>query len=143
MASGPETDLPGTHLLSLPGEDDAEGILINWIHFGESDIECQARYGRTLTHKMGHYLSLLHTWGSGNCELNDYCNDTPAVDVTVFGRNSFEGCSGEFVMISNYMNYSDDEIMNIFTNNQVDRMHYVLNNHMGRNSLMSSPALEQ
>ena len=140
-ASGPATDLPGSHLLNLPREGDAEGILINWIHFGESEIKCHARYGRTLTHEMGHYLGLLHPWGSKDCNFNDYCEDTPAVDQEVYGRSSFVGCSGETILIENYMNYSDDEVMNMFTKDQVKRMHYVLQNHEERNSLLTSPAL--
>ncbi len=141
-STGPETDLPGTDRLTIPEPGDAEGILINWAHFGESNIDCHARYGRTLTHEMGHYLGLLHTWGGKDCEFNDYCEDTPAVDTYVFGSTPFIGCSGETIMIGNYMNYSDDEVMNIFTNDQVKRMHYVLKNHAGRNSLMTSPALK-
>lgn len=41
----------------------------------------------------------------------------------------------------NYMNYSDDEVMNIFTNDQIARMHYVLGHHPGRHALLSSPGL--
>jgi hypothetical protein len=141
-ATGPFTDLPGTDLLSIPREGDAEGILINSIHFGESEIDCHAKYGRTLTHEMGHFLGLLHTWGARDCELNDYCDDTPAVDDYVYGRNAFLGCKGETIMIGNYMNYSEDEVMNIFTNDQVARMHYVLNHHKGRNALLTSQALK-
>ena len=142
-ATGPDTDLPGSERLSLPGPGDAEGILINWIHFGESDIGCHARYGRTLTHEMGHYFGLLHTWGTKECQTNDFCDDTPAVDREVFGRASFKGCNGEMIMIGNYMNYSEDEVMNIFTKDQIGRMHYVLKNHAGRNALMSSMGLEK
>lgn len=141
-SSGPFTDLPGTHLLSIPQEGDADGILMNWMHFGESDVNCHAKYGRTLTHELGHYLGLLHTWGGKDCALNDYCKDTPAVDAPVFGRNSFVGCAGETVLMGNYMDYSDDDVKNIFTNDQVERMHYVLRNHEGRNSLMTSRALQ-
>lgn len=140
-ATGPETDLPGTEFLSIPGPDDADGIMINWMHFGESDIDCHARFGRTLTHEMGHFLGLLHTWGSGECEANDYCEDTPAVDEHVFRSVPFMGCDGEEVMIGNYMNYSHDAVMNIFTQDQIKRMHYVLKNHAGRNALLTSPAL--
>jgi len=140
-STGPFTDLPGTELLSIPRQEDAVGILVNWIHFGESNINCQARYGRTLTHEMGHFLGLLHPWGGKDCEFNDYCKDTPAVDDEVFGTTSFGGCSEEPIMIANYMNYSDDEVMNIFTNQQAERMHYVLTHHEGRNSLMTSSAL--
>jgi hypothetical protein len=140
-ATGPDTDLPGTDLLLIPGPNDADGILINWIHFGESDIDCHARFGRTLTHEMGHYLGLLHTWGGKICGNNDFCEDTPAVDVVVFGRNSFIGCGGKPIMVENYMNYSEDEVMGVFTNDQVFRMHYVLNNHPGRNALITSKGL--
>ena len=111
------------------------------MHFGESNIDCHARYGRTLTHEMGHYFGLLHTWAGNDCEFNDFCDDTPAVDAPVFGRNPYRGCEDEMVMIGNYMNFSDDDVMNIFTRDQVARMHYVLLNHTGRNSLMTSPAL--
>lgn len=135
LATGPETDLPGTDLLSIPEPGEPEGILINWNHFGESDIDCHARYGRTLTHEMGHYLGLLHTWGGKDCEHNDYCDDTPAVDFEVTGSHSQSGCDGEVLMIENYMNWTHDEVMNVFTNDQVSRMHYVLENHPGRRSL--------
>lgn len=141
VASGPVVDLPGIDYLMLPGPSDAEGILIHWMHFGESDIDCHARFGRTLTHEMGHYLGLLHTWGDKQCATNDYCGDTPAVDREVFGSTSFRGCDGDTVMIGNYMNFSDDAVMNIFTRDQAKRMHHVLAHHPGRNALLTSPAL--
>ncbi len=141
LSSGPAIDLPGASLLSLPGPDDKEGIIISQHHFGVSDIDCQAKYGRTLTHEMGHYLGLLHPWAGGDCDTNDYCEDTPAVDKPVYNI-AFIGCEGEPVMINNYMNWSDDELMNIFTNDQIARMHYVLKNHQGRNALLTSHALK-
>lgn len=140
-STGPETDLPGTEFLLIPGLNDVEGILINSIHFGESDINCHARFGRTLTHEMGHYLGLLHLWGSKECETNDYVEDTPGVEREVFGKKIFIGCEGKEVQIENYMNYTDDAVMNMFTKGQAERMHYVLENHAGRNSLISSYAL--
>ena len=143
LATGPDTDLPGTSYLALPQPGDAEGILINWAHFGESDIDCQARFGRTLTHEMGHHLGLLHTWGTNECDENDFCHDTPAVNKPVTGRTPYTGCAGEMVMIGNYMNYSDDDVMNIFTNDQIARMHYVLQHHPGRKALLSSHMLKE
>lgn len=141
-ATYPLIDLPGLSTEEPPDGPYVEGIIINAAHFGESDIDCHARFGRTLTHEMGHFLGLLHTWGNGDCEFNDYCDDTPPVDQHVWGRTAFTGCSGETIMIENYMNYSDDEIMNTFTRDQVARMHYVLLNHVERNALLSSPGLE-
>ncbi len=142
ISSGPNTDLPGNDLLAVPGPNDAEGMLINWMHFGESEIDCHARYGRTVTHEMGHYLGLLHPWAGNNCEFNDFCDDTPAVDRVVHGDTSFMGCQGEMVMIENYMNWSEDDVMNVFTKDQIARMHYVLENDPGRNSLLTSKGLQ-
>ena len=143
VSTGPDTDLPGSHLMTIPGPEDAEGILVNWIHFGESDIDCHARYGRTLTHEIGHYLGLLHPWADHDCEPNDYCEDTPAVDDYVYGRIAFIGCQGDTIMIGNYMNWSDDEIMNIFTNDQISRMHYALAHDADRHSLLTSPGIDR
>ncbi len=142
IATGPDIDLPGIEHLAIPQSGDAEGILISWMHFGESDIDCHARYGRTLTHEMGHYLGLLHPWGGANCEFNDYCDDTPAVDSPVYGQTAYEGCQEEMVQIENYMNWSHDDVMNMFSKNQIERMKYVLTYHEGRNSLLNSKALE-
>lgn len=141
VATGPETDLPGAHLLT-PGEPhQAEGIIMGYHHFGVSDINSKYNLGRTLTHEIGHYLGLLHTWGAKDCTYNDYCDDTPAVDTYVSGSTPFIGCGGELVMIGNYMNWSDDEVMNIFTNDQIYRMRYVLQNSPGRKSLLTSIGL--
>jgi len=140
-ATGPDINLPGSQFLPIPQLGDPEGILINWMHFGESNIDCQARFGRTLTHEMGHYLGVLHPWGGNDCEFNDYCDDTPAVDRPVY-NSAFMGCEGETVATNNYMNWSDDEMMNMFTKDQISRMHNVLEHHEGRHNLLSSPAIK-
>ncbi|UZR98502.1 M43 family zinc metalloprotease [Chondrinema litorale] len=125
-ATGPDTDLPGNELFTGGEPFYAEGIIINHAHFGESDIESDYNLGRTLTHEMGHYLGLLHPWGSKDCDNNDYCDDTPAVDTFVSGCTSFKGCNQEDVLIENYMNWTSDICMNTFTKNQIERMRYVL-----------------
>lgn len=139
-ATGPDSDLSGDSLFQKPFDGGAEGIIINWAHFGESDLEGGHNLGRTLTHEMGHYLGLLHPWGTNECETNDYCEDTPAVDSVVRSSTPYIGCNGEEVMIANYMNYTPDHVMNVFTNDQITRMHYVLENSPRRNSLLNSPA---
>lgn len=141
MATGPDSDLPGDHLFQKPLPGGAEGIVINWAHFGESDIPGKHNLGRTLTHELGHYLGLLHTWGDRNCETNDFCEDTPAVSSEVSSSMPYLGCSGEEVMVANYMNYSPDAVMNVFTNDQISRMHHVLQNSPRRTSLLTSPGL--
>ncbi len=140
-ATGPDSGLPGDHLFLKPFAGGAEGIIINWAHFGESDVQGGSNLGRTLTHEMGHYLGLLHTWGTTECETNDYCEDTPAVDKVVVASQPYTGCNGEEVMIANYMNYTPDAVMNIFTNDQAVRMRYVLENSPRRNSLLNSSGI--
>lgn len=144
MATGPETDLPGADLLT-PGEPEhAEGILVNAFHFGESDVASVHNLGRTLTHEMGHYLGLLHPWGGGDCATNDYCADTPPVSEPVRGcpDTPLPACSGNGrIMVENYMNWTTDACMSTFTNDQIARMHYVLENSPRRRELVDSPGL--
>lgn len=143
MATGPETDLPGADRLE-PGEPfQAEGILISAWHFGVSDLDSDHNLGRTLTHEMGHYLGLLHTWGAGDCEENDHCADTPPVSepVTSCASPPPPGCKGTPVMVENYMNWTSDRCMNTFTNDQIARMRYVLENSPRRKGLPTSPGL--
>lgn len=143
LATGPETDLPGAERFE-PGEPaQAEGILINSAHFGPSDLASAHNLGRTLTHEMGHYFGLLHLWGGGDCAENDHCVDTPAMTEALHGCPSPPppGCDGTPVMVENYMNYTDDACMNTFTNDQIARIHYVLENSPRRRTLTSSPGL--
>lgn len=135
QATGPITDLQGSGLF-LKGEPDSrEGISINAAHFGESSIPSDYNLGRTLTHEIGHYLGVLHPWGTRDCATNDFCDDTPAVDKAVGST------CGEAAMSENYMNYTTDSAMNIFTNDQVARMRYVLENSPYRKTLLTSPGL--
>lgn len=128
LATGPESTLPGSDLLT-PGEpDQAEGILINAPHFGPSNLSTLHGSGRTLTHEMGHYLGLLHLWGDGGCVDNDFVADTPPVAAVVRSCPvpRATGCGGEPIQHENYMTYAPDDCMNLFTEEQVDRMRHVL-----------------
>ncbi len=105
-----------------------------------------SQVGRTLTHEAGHWLNLRHIWGDATCGT-DHVNDTPAAEEPNFGicledypyRISYNsgdtinsGCSpdtssqiisqlhGEMFM--NYMDYSDDNCMNMFSLLQGERM---------------------
>lgn len=142
LATGPDTDLPGHERLVDGEPGQPEGVLINVWHFGESSLDSDYNLGRTLTHEIGHYLGLLHTWGGGDCDENDFCEDTPAVDGPVTGcpENPPPGCDGTPIMVENYMNWTADRCMNTFTRDQIERMHYVLENSPRRESLLESPA---
>ena len=82
--------------------------------------------GRTMTHEVGHWLGLRHIWGDGGCSADDYCGDTPASDAANYGCPSGHTSCGSTDMIQNYMDYTDDACMNIFTNDQRTRMRIVM-----------------
>ena len=82
-------------------------------------------YGRTLTHEMGHYLDLYHTWGDGDCSVDDDVEDTPNCSGQLFGCPTtapLDCPPAPPRMIANYMDYTDDRCMNIFTAGQKARM---------------------
>jgi hypothetical protein len=99
--------------------------------------------GRTATHEIGHYLGLRHIWGDTNCGT-DYCNDTPTQQTSNNGCPSFpkltcsNGPNGELFM--NFMDYSYDNCMYMFTNDQRTRMQTALTNSPLRNQLTASSA---
>ena len=106
-----------------------DGIVIGYEFFGRlMDEAHNPKYnkGKTLTHEVGHYFNLLHTWGDGDCPDGDEIHDTPDASGTYF--SSFrddcpapEQC-GNRRMIENYMDYSDDPCSKVFTRGQKDRM---------------------
>ncbi len=157
LARFPISDLPGLEeegAFTLPGIDslhgipvsDIDGVAINSVHFGESDIDSPYRFGRTGTHEVGHFLGLFHLWGDegfeGNCDIDDYCEDTPNINSRTSGCPINKlACDGSKAMIENYMDYTDDDCMNIFTQDQVLRMRTVLEHSPRRKSLLTSPGL--
>lgn len=85
--------------------------------------------GRTLTHELGHFFGLYHTWGDdgGLCVSSggddDGIDDTPEEANAVYGNPSFplfDACSPSMsgVMFMNYMDYTNDSSMQLFTKNQ-------------------------
>lgn len=94
--------------------------------------------GRTLTHELGHWLGLRHIWGDGGCNVDDYCNDTPTSDAANYGCPTTHVSCGTTDMVQNYMDYTNDYCMNIFTNDQKARMLVVMASSVRRASLASS-----
>lgn len=89
--------------------------------------------GRTLTHEIGHYLGLFHTF-QGGCSggfFGEGIDDTPPVAEASFGCDTTANtCTNDNPdlpdMIENYMDYANDECMNIFTLGQSDVMNATL-----------------
>ena len=141
-------DASGLSGISNNGIANTDGVVIKYNAFGSGsgeDFLLKAPYnkGRTATHEIGHWLGLIHIWGDGSdCAKNtDYCADTPVAKDPNYGcptgTNSCPTKTG-VDMIENYMDYTDDSCMNIFTKNQKDRMDVIMNNAARRKSLKTS-----
>ncbi len=94
--------------------------------------------GRNLTHMTGHYLNLAHLTINCDSILADYCQ--PVQQSIPFGCPTFpsiscnNGPNGDMFM--NYMQYVDDNCMNLFNNFQSARMMVTMS--MLRSSLSGS-----
>jgi hypothetical protein len=104
-----------------------DGVVIRTTAFGRvGNVVAPFNTGRTATHEVGHWLGLFHIWGDdgGSCNGSDQCNDTPNQADENFGCPAFPSasCSNNADMSMNYMDYTDDACMNIFTNDQRIRM---------------------
>jgi hypothetical protein len=123
-----------------------DGIVVNYRHFGSIDggtFDLSSRYnkGRTLTHEMGHFFGLRHIWGDvSSCSTaTDYVDDTPVQNSSTNSCPSHPqtSCSNT-KMFQNYLDYTDDACMNIFTQGQVVRMNFVAANSPRRKELPNS-----
>lgn len=147
----------GSGLQGLGGTATAntDGVVITATAFGNTGTAAfPYNKGRTTTHEVGHWLGLRHIWGDGTC-ATDYCADTPPAETANYfpssGANCFThpynigGCSGNTTgeMFMNYMDYTNDACMNLFTTNQKTRMDAVLANSPRRASLVTSNACSQ
>ncbi|HKR05456.1 MAG TPA: M43 family zinc metalloprotease [Bacteroidia bacterium] len=109
---------------------ETDGIVINYQAFGRlgSNLKPQYNLGRTATHEIGHWLNLQHTWGddAGACNGNDNIDDTPNQGDATYGCPSYPhvSCANEpdGDMFMNYMDYTDDKCMMLFTTDQRSRM---------------------
>ena len=130
------------------------GLVLNYTATGTmGTASAPYNLGRTGTHEFGHCFNLNHTWGdNGQCGNTDNCYDTPpqrgqAVNPP-FGCNygvptyplypntctrpdgiggaSMTNVNGDMFM--NYMDYTDDAAMNMFTQQQCIRMLAVVSN---------------
>ncbi|MCC7245036.1 MAG: zinc metalloprotease [Saprospiraceae bacterium] len=84
--------------------------------------------GRTATHEVGHWLNLRHIWGDATCG-SDLVSDTPTHNTSNGGCPAYphySTCSGTPVeMTMNYMDYTYDACMYMFTQGQKTRMQAV------------------
>lgn len=127
------------------GKAATDGVVITYTGFGTTGTAA-APYnkGRTATHEIGHWLNLRHIWGDDNgaCTGSDLVGDTPNQASEHYGCPTFpkvtcsNGPNGDMFM--NYMDYTDDKCMYMFTNGQKDRMYATLQSGGSRYSVTVS-----
>lgn len=139
---------------------DASGAPLSTPFVSAANLICNnCDKGRTLTHEIGHWLGLRHIWGDSeagcsNANFNDYCSDTPFTT----GANNPAACSSSLGadkcgstaepmysnqtsvpdQIENYMDYTSDQCMNMFSKQQMDRVRTVLLNSPRRKELLGN-----
>ena len=120
----------------LGGSGNGDGVLIDASTFGLGagcgNVRPQSPYnlGRTTTHEVGHYLFLDHIWGNG-CGVDDDVNDTPDQSSDRGGCPNLgvKSC-GSNDMHMNYMDYTSDECMYMFSAGQSQRMQAYINGNL-------------
>ncbi|MEP6725536.1 MAG: M43 family zinc metalloprotease [Bacteroidota bacterium] len=140
---------------TFPGgsNDNEQGVVIdsNSLPGGPDD---RFNKGKTLTHETGHYFNLYHIWGDdegsgsgdpNHCLGTDYVDDTPNQSVADYvcpSNIKTDQCTpaGNGIMYQNYMDYTYDECLVMFTSQQVDRMESALVAY--RPSLLTSIACQ-
>lgn len=144
-AQFPQTSLQGPE---PPYDRTTDGVVVHYRAFGSIDdgaFNLLPKYnkGRTTTHEVGHFFSLIHIFGDFNdCNTTDFVSDTPVQKDRTFScpDEPVEQC-GHHVMYQNYLDYTDDACMNLFTAGQISRIETVLDGSPRRESLLASPGL--
>lgn len=121
---------------SLSSQSSTDGIVIRADYVGLIQTGNVSNGGRTLTHEIGHWIGLYHTFQGGcagqtasNCAYGgDQVCDTPPVSEANYGSNcaaSLNSCNGDSPdlkdMITNYMDYMDGSCANTYTVGQKAR----------------------
>lgn len=142
-----QSGLPGLNERGGPATTD--GVVISYRTCGSAQkgnfpvMQAPNNLGRTLTHETGHWLGLRHIWGDGPCGSDDFVSDTPEADGPNRGCPVGHVSCGVVSMVQNYMDYTDDACMNIFTQGQKARILAVMEisprrSTLGRSNLCST-----
>lgn len=128
------------------GPADKDGLVINLSAFGTVNVGAPYDKGRTAVHEIGHWLGLKHIWGDTYCgddgvedtpKQGNYTTGCPTTVRTSCGNNT----TGDMYM--NYMDFTNDACMNLFTYGQKVRMRTLFNSGGPRYSLLASKGLNE
>ncbi|WP_197076990.1 GEVED domain-containing protein [Hymenobacter terrenus] len=120
-----------------------DGVVILTSAFGKGgSATAPFNLGRTATHEVGHWLNLRHIWGDddGACTGSDLVSDTPNQADENIGVPNYPNpsCSNTSDMFMNYMDYTDDRGMYMFSTGQSTRMNALFATGGARASLLAS-----
>ena len=116
----------------FPGGSSAtDGVVIDPKYVGvysNTSTSYPYNLGRTATHEVGHWLNLRHIWGDTTCGT-DLVTDTPSHNTANYGVPTYphySTCTGTPVeMTMNYMDYTDDRGMYMFSLGQKARINAI------------------
>lgn len=130
------------------GDASTDGVVAVYDAFGSKDeddgtfvLKPSFAYGRTMTHEVGHWLGLRHVWGDGDCDKDDFCDDTPVTGKFNTGCDkNADTCPRKEGkdMVQNYLDYTNDDCMDTFTQDQKERMQIVMSKSPRRKELNDS-----
>jgi hypothetical protein len=117
------------------GSASTDGVVCDLQAFGTTStgfsLYPEFNKGRTATHEIGHWFNLRHIWGDRRCG-DDLIGDTPQHDGSnggCPGTNHRSRCSGKpLEQWMNYMDYTDDACMYMFSGGQKTRMDAAIDN---------------
>lgn len=127
------------------GPKETDGVAILYTAFGTNGTATAPfNLGRTATHEIGHWLNMIHIWGDTDCG-NDEVDDTPQQQAATRGNPSgmIFSCGntpyGNLYM--DFMDFTDDAGMHLFTYGQRNRMQTLFAQGGFRAPLLSSNGL--
>lgn len=129
----------------LGGDLAKDGVVIDFAYFGTNGVSGY-EMGKTAVHETGHWLGLKHIWGDDYCG-DDFVGDTPRQGYSTPGcptgvrASCGNGVAGDMYM--NYMDYTNDACINIFTEGQKARMRSLFAAGGPRYSIRSSKGLSE
>ena len=131
---------------SVPGDVmSKDGVVIGFPAFGTINTMHGYEMGKTAVHEVGHWLSLKHLWGDTYCG-DDGVSDTPkqaGYNIECPGVINITCGNGPYGdMYMNYMDFTNDACMNLFTQGQKARMRSLFDLGGPRSSLLVSKGLD-